>query len=61
MSEPKIDPDFEGSLFQKLGLSNVLCDDCGAHLSAKGICLNACQLRRFQNLRDALFPEKKKS
>jgi hypothetical protein len=61
MTEPKIDPNFEGSIFQKLGLSEVLCEDCGAHLSARGICLNACGLKRFQNLRQALFGEEKKS
>ncbi len=61
MSEPKIDPNFKDSIFEKMGLSEVLCDDCGAHLTIKGICLNACQLRRFQNLRAALFAEEKKS
>jgi hypothetical protein len=43
----KVDPSFEGSLFQKLGLSNLLCPTCGAHLSGEGeeaICLNACHL-----------------
>ena len=39
----KEDPDFEGSLWQKLGYDSVICPECEAHLR-KGICLNACHL-----------------
>lgn len=42
-AEKKIDPDFEGSLEQKLGFDNLLCPTCGAHLK-DNICLNACHL-----------------
>jgi hypothetical protein len=43
----KVDPDFEGSIHQKLGLSDILCPTCGAHCRLDGdqlICLNACHL-----------------
>ena len=45
----KKDPDFEGSLFQRLGFCDLLCPDCGAHLkpvtgTGGPICLNACHL-----------------
>lgn len=39
----KLDPDFEGSIWQKMGYSPELCPSCGAHIR-KGICLNACHL-----------------
>jgi len=53
MSEPKIDPNFKGSIFEKLGLSEVLCDDCGANLSGQ-ICLNGCDLVRIRKLKESL-------
>jgi len=47
ISEAKKDPKFKGSLFEKLGLSEYLCPECGAHLKEAAsdlICLNACHL-----------------
>lgn len=44
-AEKKTDPDFEGSLEQKVGFDNLLCPTCGAHLK-DGICLNACHLSK---------------
>jgi hypothetical protein len=41
--EKKVDPNFDGSLWQKLGYEARLCPVCGAHLH-EGICLNACHL-----------------
>ena len=32
MKEKKIDPDFEGSIFQELGYDKELCSICNAHL-----------------------------
>lgn len=55
-AEKKIDPDFNGSIFQKLGFEPQLCPVCGAHLKKVEdavteayqpndlICLNACHL-----------------
>ena len=53
-AEKKVDPNFEGSIFQKLGFEDKLCPTCGANLR-NGICLNACHLseaarKRFANL-----------
>ena len=53
-AEKKTDPDFEGSIMQKLGYSDKLCPTCGANLRG-GICLNACHLskqsqRKFYDL-----------
>jgi len=42
-ADKKIDPNFEGSIFQKLGYDEKLCPTCGAHLY-EGICLNTCHL-----------------
>ena len=42
-AEKKVDPNFEGSIWEKLGHENRLCPTCEAHLY-KGICLNACHL-----------------
>lgn len=47
----KQDPDFAGSIWEKMEYDNALCPVCGAHLR-HGICLNACHLnpegrRRF--------------
>lgn len=45
--EKAIDPDYEGSTSQQLGLSKFLCPTCRAHLYPAGgtfICLNACHL-----------------
>jgi hypothetical protein len=39
------DPNFEGSIWQKMGHDPELCPTCGAHLY-DGICLNACHLTR---------------
>lgn len=41
------DPEFKGSIFEKLGLSEYLCPECDAHLKKSSgdlICLNACHL-----------------
>ena len=46
-NEAKKDPDFKGSIFEKLGLSEYICPECTAHLKKSGsqlICLNACHL-----------------
>jgi len=43
----QVDPNFEGSIHQKLGLSDILCSTCGAHCKVSNgelICLNACHL-----------------
>jgi hypothetical protein len=42
-AEKKIDPNFEGSMWQTLGMDKELCPTCNAHLH-NGICLNACHL-----------------
>lgn len=56
MSEKKrlVDPDFAGSIFEKLGYDPELCPHCDTHLH-KGICLNACmvpmwEMRRAQQI-----------
>lgn len=51
-------PDFEGSIWQKMGHDNALCPTCKAHLRS-GICLNACHLApsalaKFQKLAAAV-------
>lgn len=46
-SETLKDPEFKGSIFEKLGLSEYLCPECKAHLKESMgdlICLNACHL-----------------
>lgn len=47
-AEKKVDPDFEGSIHQKLGLTDILCPTCNAHCKVDDhgqlICLNACHL-----------------
>lgn len=43
----QVDTNFEGSFYQKLGLSDILCSTCGAHckvVDGNLICLNACHL-----------------
>ena len=44
----EVDPNFEGSIHQQLGLCNILCPTCGAHCKLDDdkslICLNACHL-----------------
>lgn len=59
-AEKKTDPNFEGSIFQALGFSELLCPTCGAHLKDIGeengeqfryICLNACHLTNESRLR----------
>lgn len=43
----EVDPDFRGSIHQKLGLTDILCPTCGAHCKLSNgelICLNACHL-----------------
>ena len=48
-AEKKIDPNYEGSVFQKMGFDALLCPVCNAHLR-DGICLNNCHLdRSFKN------------
>ncbi len=42
-SKKKIDENFAGSIWEKLGYSNELCPTCNAHIY-NGICLNACHL-----------------
>jgi len=42
-AEKKVDEDFEGSLWQRMGYEARLCPFCNAHLH-RGICLNACHL-----------------
>ena len=42
-AEKKLDPNFEGSLSQKIGCDKELCPSCNQHLKG-GICLNACHL-----------------
>ena len=37
------DPNFAGSIHEKLGFDNAICPTCGTHLR-NGICLNACHL-----------------
>jgi len=54
----RIDPDYAGSLSEKIGLDPELCPACGAHLS-NSICLNACHLgvdgaAKFGNFMDTL-------
>ena len=43
-----MDPNFEGSIHQQLGMSDILCPTCQAHCSLDSdgnlICLNACHL-----------------
>lgn len=51
-AEKEIDPDFEGSLFQKLGYEARLCPTCKAHLY-DGICLNTCHLSKVSQKRFA--------
>lgn len=43
LAKKKVDPDYEGSLFEKLGFDPVLCPVCSAHLR-DGVCLNLCHL-----------------
>ena len=52
-TEKETDPNFEGSIWQKLGYEDKLCPDCGAHLH-HGICLNACHLSQRGRILDAL-------
>lgn len=52
--QSKTDPNFKGSLFEKLGLSDKLCPTCNAHLAQSGICLNACHLTNGQRIRMAM-------
>lgn len=41
----KKDPDFNGSIWDKMELySDLLCPICEAHVTKTGICLNACHL-----------------
>lgn len=52
-TEKKIDPNYAGSIFEAMDLSDKLCPACNAHLSKSDICLNACHLgtdgrQRFQ-------------
>jgi len=52
-AEKKVDENFKGSLWEKMGYESRLCPFCGAHLR-KGICLNACHLnarlkKKFNN------------
>ena len=58
MSEPKIDPNFKGSIFEELGMSAELCDKCGAHLKGT-ICLNGCHIANFHKLMQSLDLESK--
>lgn len=39
-----IDQDFEGSIFQQIGLTAKLCPHCRAHLPESGHCLNLCTM-----------------
>lgn len=47
-AEKPVDPDFKGSVFEKLGLDEHTCPTCTAHLYRDEtiglICLNACHL-----------------
>lgn len=47
-AEKKTDPEFAGSLHERLGFSPELCPVCGGHLykdpQGESICLNACHL-----------------
>lgn len=49
-AEKKIDPDFVGSIFEKMGWDAELCPTCNAHLHG-GVCLNVCHLSRVSRKR----------
>lgn len=53
----KTDPDYEGSIWQRLGFDATLCPVCDAHLSG-GICLNGCHLapETHINLHNLMLP-----
>lgn len=61
-AEKREDPSFSGSIYEKVGLSNLICPTCGSHLSQDGsICLNGCHLikssrdkLRLSNIEDIL-------
>lgn len=65
-SEAIKDPNFKGSIFEKLGLSEYLCPECGAHLKETPsdlICLNSCHLpkhwqKRFNSLINLVVAKK---
>jgi len=53
-SEAKKDPNFKGSIFERLGFSEYLCPECNAHLKKSGgeyICLNSCHLPKHMQKR----------
>jgi len=59
--EAKKDPNFKGSVFEKLGLSEYTCPECTAHLKESSgdlICLNACHLPKHwqKRMSDTMKP-----
>lgn len=59
-TEKEVDPQFEGSISQALGLTDKLCPTCHAHLGETDdgelICLNGCHMElQYRELFDALI------
>jgi hypothetical protein len=51
-AEKKVDPEYAGSIYEDMGMDNILCPTCGAHLKG-GICLNTCHLSKASQERFA--------